>query len=161
MPEEWEYPCDDSAVGNLTIDSFPLNTTAWRIENLLEWWLPAEQRGSDKIRPGVDGSFPVRRRKAATRRTCEMFISGEVSPFGVPYNNWMVGLQTHIEAFEGFVVDPPASPDGTRTALLTMPDGSTRTGPVHVLGMTIGEFKANGRFCYAVIDVSIPAGSLA
>jgi hypothetical protein len=156
------WDCDDDAlVGDLSIDGFALNCAAWRIENLIEWWLPAEQRGSDKIRPGVDGSFAVRRRKAATRRTCEMFISGEVDAFGTPAANWMAGMQANLEAFETNLVDPPATLDGTRTALLTMPDGSTRTGPVHVLGMQIAEPRANGRYTYAVIDVSIPAGSLA
>ncbi len=155
----WEC-ADDSLVGDLEIDGFALNCAAWRVENLYEWWLPAQQRGSDKIRPGVDGAFPVRRRKAATRRTLEMFISGEVDAFGVPYDDPFVGLSTNLYAFEVNLVDPVASTTGTRTALLTLPNGDQREGPVHVLGMEVSEIRRTSRFCYATIDVSIPGGSL-
>jgi hypothetical protein len=155
----WECD-DDSLVGDLTIDEFALNTAAWRVENLYEWWLPATQRGSDKIRPGVDGAFAVRRRKAATRRTLQMFISGEVDAFGVPYDNPFNGLSTNLYLFEVNLVDPVATPDGTRTALLTLPNGNQRGGPVHVLGMEVSDITPTSRYCHAVIDVSIPGGSL-
>jgi hypothetical protein len=154
------WDCDDDAlVGDLTIDGFALNTAAWRVENLYEWWLPATQRGSDRIRPGVDGVFAVRRRKTATRRTLNMFISGEVDAFGVPYDNPFIGLSTNLFAFEVNLVDPTGG-DGTRDAVLTLPNGAQRGGPVHVLGMDISEIKRSSRFCYATIDVSIPGGSL-
>jgi hypothetical protein len=155
----WEC-ADDSLVGDLTIDSFELNTAAWRVENLYEWWLPATQRGNDKIRPGVDGVFAVRRRKTATRRTLQMFISGEVDAFGVPYDNPFNGLSTNLFAFEVNLVDPVTTGNGTRTALLTLPNGNQRGGPVTVLGMEISDIKPTSRFCYATIDISIPGGSL-
>jgi hypothetical protein len=153
--------CDEEAlVGDLVIDEFALNTVAWRVENLYEWWLPATQRGNDKIRPGVDGVFAVRRRKTATRRTLQMFISGEVDAFGVPYDNPFEGLSTNLYLFEVNLVDPVATPDGTRTALLTLPNGNQRGGPVHVLGMEVSDITPTSRYCHAVIDVSIPGGSL-
>lgn len=155
----WEC-ADDSLVGDLTIDEFALNTAAWRVENLYEWWLPATQRGNDKIRPGVDGVFAVRRRKTATRRTLQMFISGEVDAFGVPYDNPFNGLSTNLFAFEVNLVDPVTTGNGTRTALLTLPNGNQRGGPVTVLGMEISDIKPTSRFCYATIDISIPGGSL-
>ena len=155
----WEC-ADDSLVGDLTIDSFELNTAAWRVENLYEWWLPATQRGNDKIRPGVDGVFAVRRRKTATRRTLQMFISGEVDAFGVPYDNPFNGLSTNLFAFEVNLVDPVTTGNGTRTALLTLPNGNQRGGPVTVLGMEISDIKPTSRYCYATIDISIPGGSL-
>lgn len=153
--------CDEEAlVGDLVIDEFALNTVAWRVENLYEWWLPATQRGNDKIRPGVDGVFAVRRRKTATRRTLQMFISGEVDAFGVPYDNPFNGLSTNLFAFEVNLVDPVTTGNGTRTALLTLPNGNQRGGPVTVLGMEISDIKPTSRFCYATIDISIPGGSL-
>ncbi len=155
----WEC-ADDSLVGDLTIDSFELNTAAWRVENLYEWWLPATQRGNDKIRPGVDGVFAVRRRKTATRRTLQMFISGEVDAFGVPYDNPFNGLSTNLFAFEVNLVDPVTTGNGTRTALLTLPNGNQRGGPVTVLGMEISDITPTSRYCHATIDISIPGGSL-
>jgi hypothetical protein len=54
--------------------------------------------------------FAVRRRKTATRRTLQMFISGEVDAFGVPYDNPFNGLSTNLFAFEVNLVDPVATP---------------------------------------------------
>lgn len=156
------YDCyeDSVLVGDLTIDAFALNCEAWHVENLYEWWLPAEQRGSDKIRPGVDGSFAVRRRRAATRRQVQMFISGGCDATGTPHPNYMEGMAANLYAITTAIVDPTGTGDGTRVAVLTLPDGWTRTGDVHVLGMQVSEMRRDAKHCYAVIDVSIPGGEL-
>lgn len=155
------YACGDiDDVGTLSIGGVPMFCAAWRVQNLYAWWLPAEQRGSDRVFPGVDGSRPFRRRKAATRRLVELMISGEVDRAGNTYTNWYDGMQTNIADLTANVVNPVASESGTRTAVLGLPDGSVRSGPVHVLGLDISQIKGNSRFCYAVLDVSIPGGDL-
>lgn len=151
---------DDDAVGHLTIDGFAMFTAAWRVENLYELWLPAEQRGQDIVRPGVAGSYPIRRRRAATRRSLQMFVSGEANYLGVPYADAYQGMAANLYALQAGVVNPTGVGDGTREMVLTLPDGFTRTGDVHVTGMTVSEMRRNARYCYAVIEVSIPAGEL-
>lgn len=155
------YECDDDlSVGDLTIDDVPLFCAAWRVENLYEWWLPASQRGVTKIRPGVDGVKGFRRRRAVTRRPLEMMISGEVDVDGVPAANFFEGMYANIEYLAENLVDPADNDTGERTAVLTLPDGSTKSGPVQILGMEVEEIKADARFCYAVIDVQLTRGYL-
>lgn len=155
----WECD-DDTEVGDLTIDDFPLFCAAWRVENLYEWWLPAEQRGVSKVRPGVDGSKVYRRRRAMTRRPLNMFISGEVDRDGVPAANWMEGMYANIADLTSNLLDPVDSSSGERTAVLTLPNGSMLSGPVQILGMEVSEMRANARYCYAVIDVQLVKGRL-
>lgn len=155
------YCADDEAeVGDLMIDGLPLFCAAWIVENLYTWWLPAEQRGVTKIRPGVDGAKVYRRRRAMTRRPLNMLISGEVDRLGTEYDNWMEGMQANIDDLTENLVDPVDSDDGVRSAILTMPSGQLRVGPVQVLGMEVSDMKANARYCTAVIDVLLPAGRL-
>lgn len=156
------YECDDDlSVGDLSIDDVPMFCAAWRMENLHQWWLPAEQRGVTRVRPGVDGSKGFRRRRAMTRRQIDLLISGEVDRNGVPAANWFEGLYANIADLSENLVDPVDSDTGERTATLTLPDGSIKVGQVQVLGMTIPDtIKANARYCYAAIDVQLMRGYL-
>jgi hypothetical protein len=155
----WECG-DDTTVGDLTIDGFAMNTPAWRVVNLFELWLPAPQRGQDVIRPGVDGSYAVRRFRATRRVSLQMFVSGEVDAFGDPYSDPFAGMAANLYAFNVNLVAPTGTGDGTRSMVLTLPDGWTRTGDVHVTGMEVSEMRRNARYCYATIEVSIPGGEL-
>lgn len=153
----WECG-DDAEVGDLSIDGFPMNTAAWRVENLYELWLPAAQRGQDIIRPGIDGAWPVRRLRAVTRRSLQMFISGEVDALGVPFANPYQGMHANLTTFRQGLVDPTGLGDGTREATLTDPFGVLWVADVHLTGMEVSEMRRNARYCYAVVELSIPAG---
>lgn len=152
---------DDTLVGDLTIDEFPMNTAAWRVENLYELWLPATQRGQNVIRPGVPGSWPVRRYVAETRRSLQMFVSGEVDADGDPYPNAFEGMHANLTALAENVVAPTNTGDGTRAAVLTAPNEQVWVADVHVTGMEVSEMRRNARYCYAVIELTIPAGGFA
>lgn len=145
-------------VGDLSIDDVSMFTAAWAMNNLFEWWLLPAQRGQDVVRPWVNGSYPARRFVAVTRRSIRLTVSGEADPDGVPYSNWYDGMFTNLQYLAENVVKPLGSGDGTRTAVLAAPDGSLYTAPVHVTGMEVSEMRPNARFCFAVIDVSIPGG---
>jgi len=154
--------CEDTyTLGGLTIGGVSMFTPAWRCENLWELWQPPEQRGDDRIRPGVSGSFAVKRRIAATRRTLLMHISGLVDPFGViATTNPMAQMAFNLRSLEIFVVNATNVGDGTRSLVLTMPTGLQRTAPVHVLGMEISEMRHDAKWCNAAIELSIPGGRL-
>ena len=153
--------CGDGLdVGDLSIDGFPMFTPAWRCENLWELWEPPEQRGTNVIRPGVDGSYAVKRRVAETSRDLLMFISGGCDYLGVPAANPMIGMKANLRRFEDNLIAPTGTGQGTRTLLLTEPDGSVRTAEVQVAGMQVSEMRRNAKYCYAAITIIIPAGGL-
>jgi hypothetical protein len=41
-----------------------------------------------------------------------------------------------------------------------MPDGTTRTEPVHVLGLELGDLSLDGSWAKAVLELSIPTGRI-
>lgn len=152
-----------TGLGQLTIDSIVMVEARWQVINLHELWLPSNVRGSDRVLPGVPGVIPYRRRRTVTERTLEMYIDGRVNEEdevicdGASAAAW-AGLESHIKYLRQYVVDPTNIGDGTRTAVLTYPSGTTATGQIHVLGLTLGSVR-NGRAA-AAMTISIPNGVL-
>ena len=146
--------------GGLTIGGVAMSCPAWVVHNLQELWLPAVQRGNDRIRPGVAGVKPAIMRDTVTRRTLQLLIVGDCDRTGTPVTNLLQGLQANIDYLIANVVAPTGLTDGTRSAVLTMPDATTRTEPVHVTGMDFGQIRADGAWVKATIDLSIPTGRI-
>ena len=96
-----------------------------------------------------------------TTHSLELVISGEVSTTGTPDTDYPARLKTNIAYIATNFTNIPATADGTRTAILTLPSGATLTGPVHILGLTIGEVVPTAKWALAVLEVSVPAGVLA
>lgn len=144
--------------GNLTIGGVAMFCPAWKVQNLPELWLPAEQRGTDKVRPGVAGRKAIKRRDDATRRSLRMIVVGDVDRTGAASSSKLTGLYTNIAYLRDNVVNPTGATDGTRSAVLTLPGGATLTEPVHVTGMEISDLRQDGGWARLVIDLSIPSG---
>ena len=96
-----------------------------------------------------------------TTHSLELIISGEVSTTGTPDTDYPARLKTNIAYIASNFTNIPSTADGTRTAVLTLPSGATLTGPVHILGLTIGEVVPTAKWALAVLEVSVPAGVLA
>ena len=150
----------NTAAGDLTIGGVAMNCPAWKVLNLHELWLPADQRGADVILPGVSGVRARRRRDTRTTRSLRMVITGDVDRNGSPQSNKFTGLYTNVEYLRANVVAPTGSGDGTRSAVLTLPSGSSLTESVHVVGMTTGEFRGDAAWLRAVIELSVPSGRI-
>jgi len=150
----------NTAAGDLTIGGVAMNGTAWKVLNLLELWLPASQRGSDRLIPGSAGVLAQRRRDTVTQRSLQMLISGEVTYLGATSGDTFERLQINIDYLRANVVAPTGTGDGTRSAVLTMPDGTTRTEPVHVTGFELGEYRQDAGWAKAVLELSIPSGRI-
>lgn len=146
--------------GNLTIGGVAMFCPAWKITNLYELWLPGDQRGTDKTRPNTTGSFPVRRYATATRRSLRMVIVGDVDRTGSASSSLLTGIYTNIAYLRDNVVAPTGTTDGTRSAVLTIPGGSTLTEPVHVTGFDVSDIREDGRWVKAVLEISIPSGRI-
>lgn len=154
MPK-WTH---NTAAGDLTIGGVAMNGPAWKVMNLHALWQPANQRGSDRIIPGATGVVAYRRRNTVTAVSLQMLISGTHDRNGVAAADKFEGLQVNVEYLVDNVVEPTGASDGTRSAVLTMPDGTTHTEPVHVLGLQFGETSLDGAWLKAVLELSIPSG---
>lgn len=150
----------NTAAGNLTIGGVAMMCPGWKVQNLSVLWQPADQRGEDRLIPGTAGVLAYQRRNTVTRHSLEMLITGTADRTGAAATNYFATLQANIDWLDFYVIAPTGSTDGTRSAVLTMPDTTTRTEPIHVEGMTLGDFSPNGRFVRATIDISIPAGKI-
>jgi hypothetical protein len=150
----------NTAAGDLTIGGVALNGPAWKVLNLLELWQPADQRGSDRLVPGTAGVLAQQRRDTVTRRSLQMLIVGDVDRTGTPQADRFEGLQANVEYLRANVAAPTGATDGTRSAVLTMPDGTTRTEPVHVVGFDFGNFREDAAWLRAVLTISIPSGRI-
>lgn len=143
----------------LTINSISLHTPAWQVQDLMKLWEEAAFRGSDRQVPGLEGDIPYPRRRAAKTYSLPMIVIGGVDHTGSPYgsdpNPPYGGLFLNVKYLTTNVV-APAGGDGTRSASLTMPDGTTRTARITVLDLTLGDHAGAG--LYATLDISIPAG---
>lgn len=148
---------DPLCQGSLTIAGVSMHTPAWDVVDLVPLWVtPTVRGGPNRAIPGISGRRSFQRRFDETAHSLRMIVHGEVNRLGVPQANPWAGLQANIAYLRANVVDPTGATDGTRAATLAMPDGSTRTANIVVLGMTPGEFvKYVRKF---TLDILIPAG---
>ena len=146
--------------GNLTIGGIAMLNPAFKVQNLPELWLPANQRGTDVIRPGVSGVKARLRRDTVTVRTLRLLIVGSADTSGAAVADLFEGLQANMDYIRTNVVAPTGLTDGTRSVVLTMPDGTTRTEPAHVQQMEVGRIVENGAWALATIELSIPSGRI-
>lgn len=153
MPFEW-----NSAAGGLTISGISLTTTWCKVMNLIDLWLPADQRGGDRIVPGASGVLAQQRRDTATRRGLQLVIAGDVTYTGSTSGDAFERLQINLDYLRANIVAPTGTTNGTRSAVLTMPDGTTRTEDVHVTGFDLGTYAEDARWVRGVLTVSIPSG---
>jgi len=154
MPK-WTY---NTAAGDLTIGGIAMNGPAWKVVNLYALWQPADQRGTDRLVPGATGVVAYRRRNTVTVVSLQMLISGTHDRTGAAVADKFEGLQANVEYLRANVVEPTGATDGTRSAVLTMPDGTTYTEPIHVVGLQFGDVSLDGAWLKAVLEISIPSG---
>ena len=155
MPFQW-----NSAAGGLTIAGISLTTTWCRVENLIDLWLPADQRGQDRVIPGSAGVLALQRRDTVTRRSLRLTVAGDVTYAGATSGDAFERLQINLDYLRAQIVAPTGSGNGTRSAVLTMPDGTSRTEDVHVTGMELSDYAEDARWARVVIELSIPSGRI-
>ena len=150
-----------TTAGDLTIGGVALNCAGWKLlgDSQQRLWQPGAQRGDDRIIPGVSGVKALPRRVTATIVSLDLLVAGLADRNGVAASGTYVAqLYTNLDYLRANVVDPPGGADGTRSAVLTLPSGSTITESVHVLGLKTGDMALDGRWVKAVLELSIPSG---
>ena len=146
---------------SITFDAVALGNSAIKVRNLWSFWQPAQLEASNIKLAGVTGMTARKPLVQPTTHSLQLVISGEVSTTGTPDADHPARLKTNLAYIATYFTNIPATADGTRTAVLTLPSAATLTGPVHILGLTIGEVVSDARWALAVLEVSVPAGVLA
>ena len=158
-----DYDCE----GTLVIGGISMNRPAWAVmgdefgENgLLPLWTTAEQRGSDRIIPGLSGAVPYVRRVTVTRHDLRLVVVGDVDENGAATSDDYEGLLSNLDYIKSNVVDPTGATDGTRAASVTFPGQSARTADIHVLGLQPLQYHtaSPGSIFIGTLQISIPAG---
>lgn len=141
----------------LIIDTVPLATPAWRILDLTPLWTSADQIGSDRKLPGVNGSRAYRRYKTATQLVFSGKCWGARDREGTYYGDAREGLHANMAVLLG-LTEPVASDTGTRAATWVVP-GTDKTADIHVLGLE-PRAKTPVEVMFS-LTISIPAGRFA
>lgn len=149
----------DQCDGDLIVAGIDLRTEAWCVLDLSDLWMPADVRGGDRLLPGATGVIAFRRRRTVTRHSLPMVITGEVNRNGVENADVWIGLQENIAYLRTNLIDPLTTGNGLRSAVLIMPDSTSRSANVHMLGLKRGRVL-EGRML-ATLEMSIPAGVFA
>lgn len=149
--------------GDLEIDGYsvvkPVSDSLyqpWTIEDLSSLWGPPAVRGANTLIPGIEGRYANPRRVDETTYQLIMHITGAIDQSGTPYSDPVMGLATNLDYLWDNVASPPTPPDSTRSAVLTMPDDTTRDAEVQVqlqVGDLLGPYDKA-----AVLVVTVPAG---
>lgn len=143
-------------MGSWSIGSQSMCGYAWQPLNLEDLWLPAPNRFSNRVVPGVAGSTGYRPRKAERTVPVQLIISGDANQAGTPNGDAVDGFVDNVDTLTTNVIDPPTAPNTTRTSTLTMPDASTRTAGIQVVGFEIS--RVGTALARAVLTITIPAG---
>lgn len=146
---------DSTKMGGWTIDGVVMAGPGWRPVNLEVLWQPPPNRGTNRVVPGVAGSLARRRVQTERRVDVLLLIGGQVDQAGTPHSDPTEGLVANIDTI-WTIVEPPV--DATRTSIVTMPDGTTRTAEIQVEAMTDAA-KAGPNLARAALTITIPAGA--
>lgn len=143
----------------LSIDGIPLATPAWEILDLAPLWDAANVRGRDRLIPGAAGVIPYRRRNTVSVRSLPLVIFGSYDQDGNLATDGRIQLRENTDYLIANIVNPPDTAEGTRFAELVLPDGSTVSNDVHVIGPM--QFADLGPISLrAILTLSIPDGLL-
>jgi len=147
------------ATGRLLINGVDLSSgPAFFTPNLFDLQATWDVRGDDRLLPGVVGVKAYRRRITVSTHSLPMLVSGHTRYDGTAITPRALCLTNNIVFLRANVLLPPTANPGTRAASLLTPDGTTLTGPVHVLKFEPGEIVAG--WMQATLTISIPGGRL-
>jgi hypothetical protein len=153
----------DTRYGTLTINGYSLFQPHVTISDPVALLDLAELRGADRLVPHAVGTLARRRRRTVTRKDFPIAMTGWCDLAGVKVaasqrHMQLITNRETVAAALGIGEDAPAGVAGTVTAVWTRPDGSTKSGPVHVL--TPWRLELHGFVVTGVLSLSIPAGRL-
>ncbi len=145
-----------SNMGGWTIGSTNMCGPAWQPMDLEQLWLPAPNRGKDRVIPGASGAVAKPRRADSRTVAMRFWLTGAVDQTGSAHSDPVEGFVENVDTISALVT-PPTLPTVTRTSTLTMPDATTRTASILVESFEYE--RESGTLARAVLTITIPAGA--
>lgn len=156
--------------GSMTIDGFSMNRPAFAIigdergvGGYVQLWADFDVRGQDRLLPGATGVIAYPRRMTVRRMDFRLIVVGDVNQAGGSVSDSREGLEANLKYIRANLLAPVATTTGTRTAILTLPSGATRTAEIHVLGVVTQSYGLSecGAIWVGTLQISIPFGRFA
>lgn len=157
----------ETGTGQLTINGVAMRCPAWMVVDLRALWMTAAVRGRDRPAGAGPGVRPKKRHRTLTTHTLEFIITGFCDRSGVLVDcdsglaayriAVATQLQENIDYLRTNVADPTEATDGTRPAVLTMPDASTRAADIHVYGISDAPNQPWHSY-KSTLDIGVPQG---
>ncbi len=154
----------------LAIEGRPLNWYAWNIPDLWELLLDPDYRGGTFHIPGTVGRISYPNRADLTTYDFDLWITGEVTPEGVPTDDDVEGFFLNLMWIRQYYTSPILTGivDTQRVATLTLPDHSTIAKNVRVRPLRLNRTMdrvAMGDGTYrwaskATFSMDIPTGAM-
>ncbi len=137
----------------LSINGLDMTTPGWKVLDHTPLMEEAETSGTNRRLPaGRVRSYP--RYRTETIKDLPMLIWGSHDRLGAVYANPNDGLRLNIEEINA-ALGPVSAGDGTRAAIWTLPDGTTRGARVHA-SLELGEREV--AICRAMLILVLPDG---
>lgn len=146
---------------HLEIDGVPLSTPAWEHLNIQLLYSSASTRGENRVMPGASGRRALPWRFDETMRTLSMIVTGNRHWDGSLNADPVAGLWANVAHLTTNLAMPPATADGTRTAVLKRPGVSDRTAKIQVRGFEVTEDAYSPAAVGLSIDIALVAGVFA
>lgn len=125
----------ETCMGTVAIDGVNMHRLAWELFDLTALFGEPEQRGQNRMIPGVAGRIPYAPRVDETRLSLPYIVTGHWNSF----DDWIAPgsvytqLQANVAFLLGGVLEPTGVGDGTRDFVWTTPSGAVITAEVHIL----------------------------
>ena len=146
---------------HLEIDGVPLSTPAWEHLNIQSLYSGPSVRGENRVMPGAAGRRALPWRADETNRTITLAIFGDQRWDGVDNADAVAGLWANVAHLTANVIASPATPDGTRTAILKRTGHADLTATIQVRGFEIDDSPYSPTAVAASIDLTLISGGFA
>jgi hypothetical protein len=146
---------------HLEIDGVPLSTPAWEHLNLQLLYSLASTRGENRVMPGAAGRRALPWRADETMRTLTMIVTGNHHWDGTANADPIAGLWANVAHLVTNVGGYPATPDGTRTAVIKRPGAPDRVATIQVRGFEVTEDQYSPAAVGLSIDIAVLDGAFA
>lgn len=147
----------DGCLATLTIDSVELQGPGWCFPDLSDLLGDPDYVGEDRPISGAhDDPFPRDDGRLDTVLTG--VVAGDYSQAGALLGGTLeAGVITNLTALKA-ITAPVTTGDGTRAAVLTLANGTTKTAAVHFGPLKVAYSGATGGLVNVTVRLEVPAG---
>lgn len=146
---------------HVEIDGVPLSTPAWEHTNIQTLYSGASTRGENRVMPGASGVRALPWRADQTMVTITLAIFGANRWDGAANADAVAGLWANIAHLQATIIDPPATGNSTRLAVIKRPGVDDLVCTIQVRGFEIDDEPYGTSAVAASLDIALIEGRFA